>query len=82
MASLFKKLFGTKKGANAFGIENVPNYSSLSKKDKLIAERDQLIRELKRTKVVSTRQREDMMDRIEEINKILRREFNISSSNH
>lgn len=73
MASVFKKLFGKAKTTSILQ----PNESSasLSKKEKLIAERDKLAAELKRTKIVSTNQREDMLNRIDEITRILRKEY-------
>lgn len=72
MASIFKKLFGKKQTTLSSTAETSSN---LSKKDKLIAEREELRAELKRTKIVSTNQRERMLDRIDEISRILRREF-------
>lgn len=73
MASVFKKLFGKAKTTSILQ----PNESSasLSKKEKLIAEREKLTAELKRTKIVSTNQREDMLNRIDEISRILRKEY-------
>lgn len=72
MASVFNKLFGKKQTTLSSTAETSSN---LSKKDKLIAEREELRAELKRTKIVSTNQREKMLDRIDEISRILRKEF-------
>ena len=72
MSGFLKNLFSKNKTASSTEL----SASQIARKEKLIAEREKLTHELQDTKIVSTNKREEMLDRINEINKVLRREFN------